>query len=275
MRFGLNTGPVTAGLLRGDRSRFQLFGDTVNTAARMESTGLSGKIQCSQSTAEALTRSGKEHWLEARADLVSAKGKGILKTFWLTPYVDRAYSANGSVDDEEGDVLQVDFSGKLANELLKREREIEWVSELIRDSIREIVAQRATRKGKISSKSNDPLPSHRAKNRVPIDEVVDVIKMPHFDSKSADAAAYAVRIPDNVSRLIREYVSIISAAYRKNKFHNFEHACKYFVSRTLGVSHRVAYPLWHLTQCSCAIFRPCDHVLPKVFKAYRVSRFKR
>lgn len=239
MRFGLNTGPVTAGLLRGDRSRFQLFGDTVNTAARMESTGLSGKIQCSQSTAEALTRSGKEHWLEARADLVSAKGKGIMKTFWLTAYVDRAYSANGSHDDDEGDVLQVDFSGKLANELLKREREIEWVSELIRDSIREIVAHRATRKGKISSKKDDPLPSHRAKNRVPIDEVVDVIKMPHFDSKSADAAAYAVRIPDNVSRLIREYVSIISAAYRKNAFHNFEHACKYAVEQALAALHPI------------------------------------
>lgn len=33
MRFGLHSGPVTAGILRGERSRFQLFGDTMNTAA--------------------------------------------------------------------------------------------------------------------------------------------------------------------------------------------------------------------------------------------------
>jgi len=224
MRFGLNSGPVTAGLLRGQQSRFQLFGDTVNTAARMESTGMSGKIQCSQSTAESLRRSGKDHWLEPRSDLVTAKGKGVMKTFWLTPHVDRAF--DGNADDEEEDVL-IDFSGKLADQLLKREREIEWVSELVRDNVREIVAQRATKRGKIMKKQ-DSLPNqHRSKNRTPLDEVVDVIKMPTFDSKSADRVteSFAVKIPDNISSLIREYVSIISAAYKKNPFHNFEHAC--------------------------------------------------
>jgi class 3 adenylate cyclase len=48
-------GPTTAGVLRGEKSRFQLFGDTVNTAARMESTGQKGRIHVSQKTADVST----------------------------------------------------------------------------------------------------------------------------------------------------------------------------------------------------------------------------
>lgn len=74
LRFGLNSGPCTAGVLRGDKSRFQLFGDTVNTAARMESNGIRNKIHVSQTTADLLVAAGKKHWVTKRLELIEAKG---------------------------------------------------------------------------------------------------------------------------------------------------------------------------------------------------------
>ena len=74
---------VTAGVLRGLKSRFECFGDTINTASRMESTGARDKIQISKETAELLIEDGLESWVEPREDLVHAKGKGCLQTYWL------------------------------------------------------------------------------------------------------------------------------------------------------------------------------------------------
>jgi class 3 adenylate cyclase len=72
MRIGLHSGPVTAGVLRGDRARFQLFGDTVNTAARIESTGARGAIHLSQETAKILIAAGKQRWVSPRKEKVSS-----------------------------------------------------------------------------------------------------------------------------------------------------------------------------------------------------------
>mmetsp|Transcript_93 Transcript_93/g.261 ORF Transcript_93/g.261 Transcript_93/m.261 type:complete len:1214 (-) Transcript_93:30-3671(-) len=83
LRIGLHSGPVTAGVLRGERARFQLFGDTVNTAARMESTGARNRIHLSEQTADLLVAHGRGSWIKAREDAVQAKGKGTLSTFWL------------------------------------------------------------------------------------------------------------------------------------------------------------------------------------------------
>lgn len=65
------------------KARFQLFGDTVNTAARMESNGMPGRIHCSQATADLLVSAGKGDWITAREGVVHAKGKGEMQTYWI------------------------------------------------------------------------------------------------------------------------------------------------------------------------------------------------
>jgi class 3 adenylate cyclase len=86
-RCGMHSGPITAGVLRGEKARFQLFGDTMNTASRMESTSTPSRIQCSQDTATLLQEAGKDHWITPREETVVAKGKGEMRTFWIDPLV--------------------------------------------------------------------------------------------------------------------------------------------------------------------------------------------
>lgn len=96
MRIGLHSGATTGGVLRGQKARFQLFGDTVNTAARMESNGVRGRIHVSQSTADALIAKGKGHWLSQRVDKVIAKGKGEMQTYWVNVTSDNAAPSRAS-----------------------------------------------------------------------------------------------------------------------------------------------------------------------------------
>ena len=83
LRVGLHSGRVTAGLLAGDKVRFDVFGDTVNTASRMATSGESGCVHVSPTTAELIIEAGKSNWLVERADMVTLKGKGAMTTYWL------------------------------------------------------------------------------------------------------------------------------------------------------------------------------------------------
>ena len=83
LRIGLHSGSVLGGVLRGERSRFQLFGDSMNTASRIEHCGAPGRIHLSQATADHLVAAGKGDWISCREGKVVAKGKGELTTFWL------------------------------------------------------------------------------------------------------------------------------------------------------------------------------------------------
>jgi adenylate cyclase len=78
-RLGIHTGPIVAGVLGTHKFVYDVWGDTVNTASRMESQSVPGRIQVSAATRIAL---GDRFKFEPRGTM-EIKGKGMMETYFL------------------------------------------------------------------------------------------------------------------------------------------------------------------------------------------------
>eukprot|EP00980_Cylindrotheca_fusiformis_P012039 scaffold2858_cov109-Cylindrotheca_fusiformis.AAC.3 len=239
LRVGIHSGQVTAGVLRGERSRFQLFGDTMNTASRMESSGERDRIQVTQVTADLLTEAGYARWLVPRANTIFVKGKGEMQTYWVSKA--RVLVAKGtkmksemSTVDETNESDEGTSSGGSSGEyglgpedihtLTKTERLVEWNAALLTSLLQQIIASRGGLVKPIKQLSSEE--RNIGTNGTVLEEFTPTIPMKRFAAEDLQQrqSPNSIEISDKVKCQLRGYLSKVASMYKDIPFHNFEHA---------------------------------------------------
>ena len=273
MRIGLHSGPVTGGILRGERSRFQLFGDTINTAARMESNSLKGRIQVSEQTADLIFAAKLEHWLLKREDKIEAKGKGMLQTYWLIikttdkivpPSLPSSEDESNSTASAIGSYDMVRNGSRSLS--MQHSKLVDYNTECLLGLLRQILARRAISHDfqEVSSEGRTVKIQPAAVKSV-MDDTAECIQLPAFHAgieRSKPMDVDTVHVNPNVVTQLRGLLQEICQHYNSsNYFHNFEHAT------------HVAMYVSFLFQATCIII-PVQYLTNTIhFSKYFSGRF--
>ena len=235
-------------------------------AARMESTGMKNKIQLSSESAKLLMAAGHQHWVIPRPELVQVKGKGECQTYWLALGSSTGSQTDSTVSEESqgspstalsrlpnpsfraakksaiwaGTTLESVLGTRKIDEKLSRL--VDWNVEVLVGLLKRVVA-RANAMGK-SRKSIAPRNYEAAAltgDGTARDEIRMVIELPDFDQEVSELSRRDdVQLDPQVVRELHDYVSAIASGYKKNEFHNFEHASHVILSSTKLLKRIVA-----------------------------------
>jgi hypothetical protein len=247
MRFGLHSGAVTAGVLRGQRARFQLFGDTMNRASRIETSGRAGRVHMSTETADLLISSGKGDWVSKREDIVNLKGIGHVSTFWLnirsegtigTEDLSDSVSSISAGSNKEMK-LQDTSSGVAMDdgESNKMKNLVSWHTEVLSLFLRKIIALRNQRSaGKNTRVHLDEVALKKAEAQAIFGRAspCTLISFPLIEKRVDESSE---TLDETVMTQLGKFVDEIASAYNPNPFHNFQHASHVVMSVTKLLNH--------------------------------------
>jgi hypothetical protein len=177
----------------------------------------------SVATANLLSGAGKEHWVTRREDMVIAKGKGAMISYWLVTKPKKGGSvSSGGYSSDDGALLEKALPEAAA--LMRQERLINWITDLLLGYVRTIAATNEAMG--VKRDPADMLVYSPPDGKTCLDEVVEVIKLPKFDAKAClNQIDYDAEISPVVVEQLRDVVTTIAKSYLDNPFHNFEHAC--------------------------------------------------
>ena len=215
----------------------------------MESNGIRNRIQVSQATADLIKAGGMSEWITPREDLINAKGKGKLQTYWVEPKILSGGTKSIAPSEQASIAYQTLGGVKLDEKII---RLIEWNVDVLASHLRRIIDERKRceqhqqanssfykqKNKKNPSKRNVTVDmesigrqEHMNSGQMFVDEVAEIIEMtPSTDQNLMHhhQPMHEEEREDLDSELysqIREYVTTIANMYREvNPFHNFDHA---------------------------------------------------
>ena len=201
----------------------------VNTAARMESTGIPNRIHLSQETVDLLLEAGKSHLVEMREDRVNAKGKGVLNTFWLKldspDLLFKGFASEGST--QTGSTVSSVMLQKAtlfpSTFVDKNQGLVDWNVNILKSSLVDVVAHRnASQVKPASPEAIQHLEKEYMKSRTSLKEVKEIVSLPEYNAAATSQIPNEIVLSEMVMGQLKLYIFNLSTMYKNNPFHNWE-----------------------------------------------------
>lgn len=237
--------------LRGQRARFQLFGDSMNKASRIETSGMAGRVHVSKETADNLAQYGKTSWLTKREDVVSVKGLGELTTYWLN-IPNGANSRTSTADStstssRSTELIAPRVRSHVSAAAAQHSSLIIWHKDLLASYLKKIIALRAHHQG-INGEAKKHRSTMNETEMMVLEREADFgyatpnhcIAFPVVDAalRTDMLRTDTVALDESVSTQLGIFIAEVAALYNaENPFHNFKHASHVVMSVTKLMSY--------------------------------------